>query len=438
MNHSLQTTGWSHRWNRFWFAEISAQPFCLLRIWFGACLVLKCSSFDGLFQLAGGTLQFPNRSMWEVTHLLDSWQMPFFDWLLVPDAFWLARLEELLLTLTILLTLGLATRLVALATATLFSYLFLLSQWNFHHHLFLFLLALWVLATVPCGRHFSLDALLTDPRRQYRSTSRLPLRLLQVLVISIYLATFVWKCNGVWLNGEILEILRASGSLRGPLADNPLPLIGDQICSLLAWAMEGLIPLGLLFRRTRQCALGAGVLLHLGIDLSVSVGTFSYQILALYVVFIHPDCGATVILYDGACSRCARSRRWVTLLDWLQRLNWIDFHRSGQDHFPLPVAAESLSEEMHLATPDGQVLTGFFAWRYLLSRLPLTFLPAALLYLPPVNLLGPLVYKWFSRTPSPPCEVANPVHDHAAPWQQTLRTATLSQQSKTPAHQSTG
>ena len=427
MNRLLPSTGWSHRWNQFWFAEISAQRFGLLRIWLGVCLVLKCISFDGLFQLAGGALSIPNRSMWEVTYLLDSWQMPFFDWLPVPDAFWLARLEDLLLIFAILLTVGLATRLVALTTAALFSYLFFLSQWNFHHHLFLFLLVLWILAAVPCGRHFSLDTLLTDPRRQSRLTSGLPLRLLQGLVISIYLATFVWKSNGVWWSGEILEILRASGSLRGPLADNAAPLIGDPLCSRMAWAMAGLIPIGLLFRRTRQCALGAGVLLHLGIDLSISIGTFSYQMLALYIVFIHSDCGATVVLYDGVCSRCARSRRWVTLLDWLQRLSWIDFHRSGQDHFPLPVPAESLSEQMHLATPDGQILTGFFAWRYLLSRLPLSFLPATLLYLPPANLLGPAVYRWFASKPSPPCVIADPLHDETAPWQQTLRNTTAPQ-----------
>ena len=427
MNRFLQPAGWSYRWNQFWFAEISAQRFGLLRIWFGACLVLKCIGFDGLFQLAGGTLWIPNRSMWEVTYLLDSWQMPFFDWLLVPDAFWLARLEDLLLMFAILLTIGLATRLVAVTTAGLFSYLFFLSQWNFHHHLFLFVLVLWILAAVPCGRHFSLDALLTDPRRQSRATSGLPLRLLQGLVISIYLATFVWKCNGVWWSGEILEILRSSGSLRGPLADHPAPFIGDQVCSQVAWALEGLIPIGLLFRRTRQCALGAGVLLHLGIDLSISVGTFSYQLLALYVVFIHPDCGATVVLYDGACSRCARSRRWVTLLDWLRRLSWIDFHRSDRDTFTLPVTADSLSQQMHLATPDGQLLTGFFAWRYLLSRLPLSFLPATLLYLPPVNLLGLAIYQWFARKPSPPCEIADPRLDDTAPWQQTLRIATAPQ-----------
>ena len=423
MNRFLQSAGWPHRWNQFWFAEISAQRFGLLRIAFGISLVLKCISFDGLFQLAGGTLWIPNRSMWEVTYLLDSWQMPFFDWLLVPDAFWLARLEELLLVLAILLTCGLATRVVAIGTAGLFSYLFFLSQWNFHHHLFLFLLVLWILAATPCGRHFSLDALLTDPRRQSHATSGLPLRLLQGLVISIYLATFVWKCNGIWWSGEILEILRVSGSLRGPLGDNPLPLIGDQGCSRIAWTVEGLIPIGLVFRRTRQCALGAGVLLHLGIDLSISAGTFSYQMLALYVVFIHPDCGATVILYDGNCSRCARSRRWVTLLDWLQRFSWVNFRRADQDKFPLPVATDSLSQQMHLATPHGQLLTGFFAWRYLLSRLPICFLPATLLYLPPMNLLGPRIYQWFARKPSPPGAIADPLHDDTAPWQQTLRSA---------------
>jgi hypothetical protein len=82
---------------------------------------------------------------------------------------------------------------------------------------------------------------------------------------------------------------------------------------------------------------------------------------------------------------------------------------------------------MHLATPDGQVLTGFFAWRYLLSRLPLSFLPATLLYLPPVSLLGPAVYRWFASKPSPPCVIADPLHDDTAPWQQTLRSATAPQ-----------
>ena len=386
---------------------------------------MTCSGVDGLFRLPATTLHFPDRSMWEVAHLLDGWRMPYFDWLWLPNRFWFARLEEGLLVLAVLLTVGLATRLVAIATATTCSYLFLLSQWNFHHHLFLFLIVLWILAATPCGRHFSLDALLADPRRQHRKASVLTLRLLQLLVLSIYAATFLWKCNGVWMSGEILEILRASGSLRGPLAAHPIPLIGDQGCSLTAWLLGGLIPLGLVFARTRRAALATGIMFHLGIDLSISVGTFSYQMLSLYLVFTHPECGATVVLYDGECSRCARSRRWLNLLDWFRRISWVDFRDPKHRELGLPVSQESLSEQMHVATPDGRLLCGFFGWRDVLCRSPLSFLPALVLYVPPLNLLGPSVYHWFARKPSPPCPVAPTRADPQSPWQKTLRAAAV-------------
>lgn len=418
-------------WNRFWFAPCHLHTLGLLRACFGFTLVLRITGTTGLFRIGSHTAQFPDRSLWPVRQMLDTFHAPYawLEWLPLPTPFWFGRLEDLLLVSSLLLTIGLGTRLVAPLTAALFTYLFFLSQWNYYHHLLLFLPVLWILAIWPSGRTFSLDAQLRQSQLPEPLASILPLRLLQVLVCAIYLFTFLWKLNAGWFGGHIMTLFVETGTVQGPFAPW-LQQLGNQTLSLGTLAMEGFLPLGLLFRPTRRVAMLAGLMLHLSIDATMRVNTFSYQMVVLYLAFIHPACGATVVLFDGNCGICRRSRRWANLCDLFQRITWINF-RDPQLRALLPALTdEQLERTMWVITPHGHLLAGFAAWRYLLQSFPLTFLPSFLLYLPLVGWLGDHVYQWVARRRKIVCFLPSaPIEERI--WKQTL---SASSRAMRPAH----
>ena len=410
-------------WNRFWFTSCHLHTLGLLRACFGFTLVLRITGTTGLFRIGAHTAQFPDRSLWPVRQMLDTFHAPYawLEWLPLPTPFWFGRLEELLLVFSLLLTVGLGTRLVAPLTAALFTYLFFLSQWNYYHHLLLFVPVLWILAIWPSGRTFSLDAQLRPSVLPEPPRSILPLRLLQVLVCTIYLFTFLWKLNAGWFSGHIMTLFVETGTVQGPFGPW-LQKLGNQTLSLGTLAIEGFLPLGLLFRRTRRVAILAGLLLHLSIDATMRVNTFSYQMVVLYLAFIHPVCGATIVLFDGNCGICRGSRRWANLCDLFQRITWINF-RDPQLRKRLPALTdEQLERTMWVITPQGQLLCGFAGWRYLLQSFPLTFLPSFFLYLPIVGWLGDHVYQWVAQRRKIVCFVPSaPIAERI--WKQTLSAA---------------
>jgi len=414
--------GWRSKWNSFWFAERYPHALSLIRLFLGATLFLRLTGASGLFQLGSITMQFPKR-FWPVSQMHESWHMPYFEWLALPSPFWFARLEEALLVLSVLLTLGLFTRIVAPLTAGLLSYLFLLSQWNHHHHILVFVVVLWILAFSPCGQFYSLDAVVHDPKRQNRKHSILPLRFIQIFVTSVYLFAFLWKFQSGWLTGSVMESYDAAGSLRGPFAPGVVAALGYQGLSLSTLIIEGLLPVALWVPALRRGAIALGLLLHLGIDATMDVNTYSYQMMVLYIAFTHPHARSTIVLYDGRCGMCRSSRRWATLFDWLCRVEWLSFREAKVREMVPQLTEEQMAKEMWVIRPDGRMLPGFAGWRYLLNSFPLTFLPSWLLYLPGVSWAGTRLYQFVADRRNVACEVPRPAPAQDDVWQETLQRA---------------
>ena len=72
---------------------------------------------------------------------------------------------------------------------------------------------------------------------------------------------------------------------------------------VITWGVLGVeLAIGLLVwnRRARPWVLGAGVALHLGIELTLRVGFFSWVVLASYVAFVPPERAARLAAW---CSR---------------------------------------------------------------------------------------------------------------------------------------
>lgn len=96
--------------------------------------------------------------------------------------------------------------------------------------------------------------------------------------------------------------------------------------------------------------------------------------------------------YDGRCGLCRRSRRILSALDWLGRLEFVDQSRLRDSE--LPVSRERALAGMPMRTASGRVLVGFPAVRRALARTPVGVVPGLLLYVPGLNRLGARAYAW--------------------------------------------
>ena len=106
----------------------------------------------------------------------------------------------------------------------------------------------------------------------------------------------------------------------------------------------------------------------------------------------------TAVIFDGQCTLCVRSMRLLVFFDWFRRFVCLDFRQERVRMFIRCVSAEQFEEQMVLITSLGEKKFGFEAWRYIVRRLPLFFIPAHLLYLPIVSQMGDRLYRMIARS----------------------------------------
>lgn len=97
---------------------------------------------------------------------------------------------------------------------------------------------------------------------------------------------------------------------------------------------------------------------------------------------------------DGDCPLCQRSQAWCELRDTRRRLRFKDFRRS--DLHELPMSQQDHESSMWARDTDGRLYEGFAAWRRIMSEIPGWRWLARLASLPPLDLIGPPIYKWIA------------------------------------------
>jgi hypothetical protein len=107
----------------------------------------------------------------------------------------------------------------------------------------------------------------------------------------IYLNAGIWKIfNPYWRDGSAVHYVVQSNVYRR--FPQGMPLAFDHVASFLTYgtlAWELTFPFLLLFARTRRIALIAGILIHLGMLLTIEVGPFHLIMLASYLAFLDPN-----------------------------------------------------------------------------------------------------------------------------------------------------
>ena len=102
------------------------------------------------------------------------------------------------------------------------------------------------------------------------------------------------------------------------------------------------------------------------------------------------------VIFDGACGFCLRAIRIGKRLDWWRRMEWRARLEPGvNERFP-QLSQEETQRRMVSIRADGRMSGGFYAVRDILLQLPLTTLPALLLYLPGMSVVGVPLYRWIA------------------------------------------
>jgi predicted DCC family thiol-disulfide oxidoreductase YuxK len=102
-----------------------------------------------------------------------------------------------------------------------------------------------------------------------------------------------------------------------------------------------------------------------------------------------------IVVFDGGCAFCRRQERLIRRLDWLGVFDTAPYDAAAEV-WP-EVARGTLGDGLRVRFPDATATVGIEAVRSIAIRLPLTAIPALLLWVPGFRHLGDVAYRWIAR-----------------------------------------
>lgn len=297
-------------WERFWFAPRSIAPLAFLRIALGLVIALW-----GLSLLPDATdFLGPEGVLPEVPEvrarigILQLWRTELAAVVVVGA----------LIPAGLAVAVGWGTR-----AATIVSFVLLLSisrrdPWMLNSGDALLRHATLFLSFTPAGEVLSVDRWRRARRRFWEVPHAAPwgVRFLQLQISAVYLFSVFEKLRGeAWTEGTALaDAWRITDLARVGV---PLPvydsLLLTNVLTFSTIVIELALAVLLWNRRARPYVVAAGVLLHLGIELTMAVGFFSTVAVTLYLSFTREE---TAERWLTAIRRRLRASR----LPWLRRL----------------------------------------------------------------------------------------------------------------------
>ena len=286
------------------------------------------------------------------------------------------------------LTLGHRARLSAGVLCAMSIGLHVVDQNFWAHHVYFMTLVLLLLAIIDSDASLSLRWL--RDQRPERDVLWWPVWLVQVQLTLAYLFTAIAKLNPAFLDGGVMQ--------------TALELPPDWVwlapwIALLALCAEFFIGVALWVPALRPWALLVGFGLHglVPVVMGPYVGLLVFTLLvwSIYILFVDDRPRSRLVVWDDTCSFC---RSWVT---WLRRLDWLRVYRFEGSSRPevlaeAGVTAEAASDEIKLRV-GSRTLGGFAAIGAILESLPVGFLWARALTLPPISWLGAAAYRRVAR-----------------------------------------
>jgi ABC-type multidrug transport system fused ATPase/permease subunit len=272
-------------WRAFWFRREPAYTLGLIRIVFGAIVIgwtlTLVADLDKFFGARGvvprqpfGAFEWGVFTTWtDDRALMISWTVLFIS--------------------AVALTVGWHSRIAALLVFVLVVSFEYRNPYVFNSGDNLIRVEALFLAIAPCGAALSLDQRRSTGSFWSAQTRALwPVRLMQVQLTLVYLATFVVRMSGEkWPNGTALSYaLRLRDMLILPvphwIVTNPL------LMNIATWGtllLELFIGILIWNRRCRPVVMVVGVTFHAIIMVTVAVGFFSPAMFVLYLAFVSPE-----------------------------------------------------------------------------------------------------------------------------------------------------
>lgn len=273
-------------WDRFFFEEVSSANAAALRIAYGLVLTAWAVS------IAPDVLTFFSDEGVLPTHPERSFRWSLLD--LFPSDAAIVALTVLLITAGILLILGVLPRIAtAVALVVLISFLYR-NFWITNSGDLLLRNLAFLLLFVPTGLALTLPRWLREgpDSLEFPKHEIWPLRLIQIQISLGYFFSAWEKLPGeTWIDGTAVSYaLRIDDLVRFQAP----ALVTDQaiLVNLITYGtllLELALAILIWNRRLRPWLLLAGVGMHLGIDLFLEVGFFSYLLLVAYLAFVPPD-----------------------------------------------------------------------------------------------------------------------------------------------------
>jgi hypothetical protein len=284
-------------WNRFWFEPVSTAPLAVFRIAFGLVLFLwTLSLLPGLsaFFTKGGLLpaqpQYGGdlRLEWGLLGIFPSWTAVVIVWVA-------------LLAASIALVLGLFSQLAAAVAFVALMAFQRRDPFVFNFGDVLLRIVAFYLIFAPASASLSVLRLLRHRGEPWTFPARAawPMRLLQVQFSIVYFFAVWAQVRGLtWNNGTAISyVLRITDLERFPLpAFVSHSLVIANLLTFGTLAIELSLAILVWNRRLRPWVLLAGLLLHLVIEYSVSLGFFDLTILSMYLLWLPPERIEAVLL----------------------------------------------------------------------------------------------------------------------------------------------
>jgi hypothetical protein len=256
--------------------------------------------------------------------------LPILPEALVPSLTVYLVLQALAVAGGVLAVLGVYGRAGLLASASIGLFLLLLNRLDYHNNRFALLLLALLTAFTPCDRSFLLargrPRTLPDAERVAPTFA---VALIRLTVSAVYLSSGAGKLlDPDWRGGQtmLVRYTRSLDDLAERFGAVPEPVVAllssplfASVAAKTAIALELSLAVALWLPKLRSVALYAGVLFHLGIELSARVELFSYVMGAAYLSFVVPELRERVVELDPTTPRGRWVARLLSRFDWLAR-----------------------------------------------------------------------------------------------------------------------
>ncbi|WPU65930.1 HTTM domain-containing protein [Peredibacter starrii] len=279
-------------WNRFFYSQTDATALCLFRIMFGFFLFLNGISlvedFEAWFGIGDNSL----------VPLFDSFtfygdaRINIFKWLSPTElSAWFVLITYIVTSIGVMI--GFKTRI-----STIICFVLMVSLQNRNYAILnsgdtIMRCLLFLMIFAPTQVKFSVDAYLREKSGEpYKPDILiLPLRLMQLQFSLVYFATTLFKLKGYdWVDGTAVYYTSRLVNFQRIV----LPFVFDfpSLVKFATWSalfIEFAMGTLVWVKELRIWVLLSGILLHLGIEVSMSIGFFEWVMIAGYILFLEPD-----------------------------------------------------------------------------------------------------------------------------------------------------